>query len=73
MTVADVRDFYERQDAFKARGGEGPCAGCGKVLEAEEPFSLYAVAGRPRTPRAFPASIVLCAKCTYMVIGVSAG
>ena len=69
MTIADVLDFYERRDALEASGGEEPCTGCDKVLEPEEPYSLYVLAGRPRTPRAFPASIVLCQKCTYMVIG----
>jgi hypothetical protein len=69
MTIADVLDFYQRRDAFDATGGEEPCTGCDKVLEAGEPFSIYDIAGRERTPRAFPPSINLCQKCTFMVIG----
>ena len=69
MTVDDVRDFYQRSDAFKAREGEVRCSGCATELEAEEPYSLYVLAGKPRTPRAFPSSLHLCRKCTYMVIG----
>jgi hypothetical protein len=72
MNITDVREFYQRTDAFKARGGEGPCAGCGKMLEPEQPFSVYDLAGKERTPRAYPPSIILCHKCTFMVIPVEA-
>jgi hypothetical protein len=71
VTISDVTDFYQRTDAFKARGGEGPCAGCHKILEPEEPFSTYDLAGKERTPRAFPQSIVLCKKCTFMLMGAN--
>jgi hypothetical protein len=71
VTISDVTDFYKRTDAFKARGGEGPCAGCHKVLEPEEPFSVYDLAGKERTPRAFPPTIVLCKKCTFMLMGAN--
>jgi len=69
MNIADVNEFYQRNDAFKARGDEGSCAGCGTVLAPEQPYSVYVLAGKPRTPRAFPPSMLLCQKCTYMVLG----
>jgi hypothetical protein len=69
MTIADVVEFYVRRDAVQATGDEEPCTGCDKRLEADDWFSHYDVAGKPRTPRAFPATILLCQKCTYMVIG----
>jgi hypothetical protein len=68
MTIGDVAEFYQRRDAEEASGGEEPCTGCDKTLVAGEPYSNYDIAGRPRTPRNFPASLVLCAKCAYMVI-----
>jgi hypothetical protein len=68
MTIADVYDFYTRRDAAEATGTEEPCTGCDKQLEPGEAYSNYDVAGRPRTPRAFPSSLVLCEKCAYMVI-----
>jgi hypothetical protein len=39
------------------------------MLEPEEPYSVYDLAGKARTPRAFPQTIVLCQKCTFMLIG----
>jgi len=69
MNVTDVKEFYKRNDAFKARGNEGSCAGCGTVLEPEAPYSVYVLAGRERTPRAFPPSMLLCQKCTFLVMG----
>ena len=69
MTIADVFEFYQRRDAVQAAGTEEPCTGCDKKLEAGEWYSNYDIAGKPRTPRAFPAHIVLCKKCSYLVIG----
>ena len=54
MTIADVVDFYERSAVLQAKGGEEPCTGCDKVLEKDEAFSYYEIAGRPRTPHACP-------------------
>jgi hypothetical protein len=68
MTIADVVDFYTRRDAAEATGSEEPCTGCDAKLEPGEPYSNYDIAGKPRTPRAFPPNIVLCQKCTYLVI-----
>ncbi len=69
MTIADVVDFYERSAVLEAKGGEEPCTGCDKVLEKDEAFSYYEIAGRPRTPRALPPNINLCQKCTFLVMG----
>ena len=69
MTILDVRDFYQRRDALEATGGEQPCTGCDKAFEAGQPYSTY-VLTEPRAPRAFPASILLCQACTFMVIEV---
>ena len=68
MTIGDVSEFYVRRDAAEATGDEEPCTGCDKKLNAGESYANYDIAGKPRTPRAFPASIVLCQKCAYMVI-----
>jgi hypothetical protein len=69
VTIGDVVEFYVRRDAVQANGGEAPCTGCDKTLEPGDWYSHYDIAGKPRTPRAFPAEIVLCQKCTYLVIG----
>ena len=68
MTIADVFDFYTRRDAAEATGSEEPCTGCDAKIEAGDPYSNYDIAGKPRTPRAFPPSLVLCQKCAYMVM-----
>ncbi len=69
MTIADVVEFYQRRDVQEATGDEEPCHGCDKQLEADEPYSNYDLKNALRTPKAFPASIVLCQKCAYLVIG----
>jgi len=69
MNIADVNEYYQRSEAFKARGDEGSCAGCGKVLEPEEPYSVYELKGQERTPRSFPQSMLVCQACTYLVLG----
>jgi hypothetical protein len=71
MTILDVRDFYQRRDASEATGTEEPCEGCDKKLEAGEPFSTYVLV-ETRAPRAFPPSILLCQKCTFLVMEVKA-
>jgi hypothetical protein len=68
MTIGDVSEFYIRRDAAEAEGGEPACTGCDKTLAAGESYANYDIAGKPRTPRNFPASIALCQKCAYMVI-----
>ena len=69
MTIADVVEFYQRRDAIQAEGTEAPCTGCDAKLKPGDWYSNYDIAGKPRTPRAFPATIVLCQTCTYLVIG----
>ena len=69
MTIADVAEFYVRRDAVQATGDEEPCTGCDAKLAADDWFSHYDLGDVMRTPRAFPATIVLCQGCTYMVIG----
>jgi hypothetical protein len=69
MTILDVRDFYQRRDAAEATGDEEPCTGCDAKLEPGAPFSTY-VLTETRAPRAFPPSILLCKKCTYLVMKV---
>jgi hypothetical protein len=68
MTIADVVDFYKRRDLQQATGEEEPCAGCDTKLAAGASYSNYDLV-QPKAPRAFPASMVLCQKCTYLVIG----
>jgi hypothetical protein len=68
MTIGDVYDFYVRRDVAEALGTEDPCTGCDKKLQSGETYSNYDIAGKPRTPRAFPPHLVLCQKCAYMVI-----
>ncbi len=68
MTIADVAEFYNRRDALKASGQEKPCTGCDKTLSPGEDYSNYDLRDPVRAPRAFPVTMVLCAKCTYMVI-----
>jgi hypothetical protein len=67
MTIADVYEFYVRRDAAEAGGAEEPCTGCDKKLEAGESYSNYDA--KVRAPRNLPAHIVLCQKCTYLVVG----
>ncbi len=69
MTILDVREFYTRRDALEAKGGEEPCTGCDKPFEAGQPYSIYSISA-PRAPRAFPASILLCQACTFLVMEV---
>jgi hypothetical protein len=69
MTIADVREFYRRRDALEASGGEEPCTGCDKVLEPGEGYSPYDLMDPVRAPRDLPATIVLCQKCVFLVIG----
>jgi hypothetical protein len=69
MTVADVRDHYQRRDALKAAGGEEPCTGCDKELEPGEEYSTYALSEPARAPRGLPDGINLCRKCTFLVMG----
>ena len=54
MTIGDVYDFYVRRDVGEALGTEDPCTGCDTKLQPGEAYSNYDVAGKPRTPRAFP-------------------
>ena len=69
MTVRDVAEFYIRRDALEASGNEMPCEGWDKQLEPGENFSHYDLADSRPGSAAFPKTIVLCQKCTYMVIG----
>jgi hypothetical protein len=69
MTILDVREFYQRRDASEATGDEELCTGCDKKLELGEPFSTYVLV-ETRAPRAFPPSIVLCQRCTFVVMEV---
>jgi hypothetical protein len=67
MTIGDVAEFFNRRDVAEATGGEEPCTGCDKKLEAGEPYSNYDA--KVRAPRNYPSTIVLCRKCAYLVIG----
>ncbi|HEV8022036.1 MAG TPA: hypothetical protein VGP41_12265 [Candidatus Lustribacter sp.] len=67
MTIADVFEFYVRRDAAEANGKEEPCTGCDKKLEAGESYSNYDA--KVRAPHNLPKHIVLCQKCTYLVVG----
>ena len=67
MLFSDVIDFYQRADILEARADVGPCATCRKRFEVGEQFSMYLLKdGRPT--RKFPEGILLCKKCTYIVI-----
>lgn len=69
MTILDVRDFYQRQDALEAKGGEEPCTGCDVVFEPGQPYSTY-VLTEPRVSLKFPQSILLCQACTYKIVAL---
>jgi hypothetical protein len=68
VTIADVVEFYVRRDAVQAVGSEEPCTGCDKQLAKDDWLSHYDIADKPH-PRSLPATILLCQKCTYQVIG----
>jgi hypothetical protein len=67
MTIADVFEFYVRRDAAEASGKEEACTGCDATLEAGESYSNYDA--KVRAPHNLPRHIVLCQKCTYLVVG----
>ncbi len=67
MTIVDVVEYYTRRDALEATGTEAACAGCFKPPEAGTMYSHYDV--KPGSPQKFPAEILLCQKCAYIVIG----
>ncbi len=67
MTIADVAELYRRRDLVNATDDTTVCAGCDTKLAPGDPYSNYDLAN-PKAPRAFPASMALCGKCTYMVI-----
>jgi hypothetical protein len=67
MTIVDVVEYYTRRDVAEATGSEVACTGCFKPPEAGTMYSTYDV--KPGSPQKFPAEILLCQKCAYIVIG----
>lgn len=69
MTIGQVNEFYQRADAGVANGDEEPCTGCDLKVEPNDEYSIYALRVSPPPVKGLPETIVLCKKCTYMVIG----
>jgi hypothetical protein len=69
VTIGQVNEFYQRSDIGSATGDEEPCTGCDRKLDAKEDYSIYALRVSPPPIKGLPETIVLCKKCTYMVIG----
>jgi hypothetical protein len=69
MTIGQVNAFYQRSDVATATGAEEPCTGCDRKLDKKEDYSIYALRVSPPPVKGLPEAIVLCQKCTYMVMG----
>ncbi len=69
MVLAQVNAYYQRRDIAVATGDEEPCSGCNRKLEPKENYSIYGQNEAAHEIRGLPESILLCQKCTYIVIG----